>query len=143
MAGLIPPPPVCDTVIDGLHTQLPPFLQLNSKITYEHDEQYHKGYLGLWNGVYQFNCKSHVNKRKEDLGVDLPDLSRNWVDLCVEGVLVLGQIAHSFLCASPDSLRFDPVASFVSAIHLHCECPPSLIKALAESHPDRVVWRKS
>jgi hypothetical protein len=45
---------------------LPPFLQLNSKITYEHDRQYHKGYLGQHDGVYCFLFKSHVNKRKED-----------------------------------------------------------------------------
>jgi hypothetical protein len=38
---------------------------------------------------------------------------------------------------------FDPVASFVSALNLHKECPPTLLKALAESHPDREVWLES
>ena len=143
MAGLIPSPPVCDAIVDASHTQLPPFLQLNSKITYEHEGQYHKGYLGVRNGIYRFMFKSHVNKRKEDWGVDLPDLLRNWVDLCVEGVLVPGHVSHSFIRVSPESTTFDPVASFVSAVNLHRDCPPSLIKALADSHPDRAVWLKS
>jgi hypothetical protein len=30
--------------------------------------------------------------------------------------------------------------SFVSAINLHLECPPSLLKALANSHPNHEVW---
>jgi hypothetical protein len=40
-------------------------------------------------------------------------------------------------------MTFDPVASFVSAINLHLECPPSLLKAVANSHPDREVWLRS
>jgi hypothetical protein len=35
---------------------------------------------------------------------------------------------------------FDPIASFVSAVNLHRDCPPTLLKALADSHPDREVW---
>jgi hypothetical protein len=38
---------------------------------------------------------------------------------------------------------FDLVASFVSAINLHLECPPSLLKALANSHLNREVWLHS
>ncbi len=51
-ASIIPSPPVRDGVDDDSQPLPPPFLQLNSKITYEHDGQFHKGYLGLWNGVY-------------------------------------------------------------------------------------------
>ncbi len=32
------------------------------------------------------------------------------------------------------------MASFVSAINLHLECPPSLLKALADFHPNCEVW---
>ncbi len=32
---------------------------------------------------------------------------------------------------------------FVSAVNLHCECPPTLLKALANSHPDREIWLAS
>ena len=66
MADLIPPPPLVSTSPTSVLALLPPFLQLNSKITYEHDRQYHKGYLGQHDGVYCFSFKSHVNKRKED-----------------------------------------------------------------------------
>jgi hypothetical protein len=38
---------------------------------------------------------------------------------------------------------FDPVASIVSAVNLHWDCPPSLLQALAASHPDREVWLQS
>ena len=145
MAGLIPPPPIVPTTPEGTTTLLPPFLQLNSRITYEHDGQYHKGYLGIKDGVYRFSYKSHVNKRKEDWGVPLPHLPSTWVDLCVEGLLVPGHVSHTFLrsTSSPSNTTFDPVASFVSAINLHRDCPPSLLKALADTHPDREVWLAS
>jgi hypothetical protein len=71
MSGLIPSPPVSSTTPD-LDALLPPFLQLNSRITYEHDEQYHKGWLSQRDGVYRFSFKSHVNKQKEEWGVPLP-----------------------------------------------------------------------
>jgi hypothetical protein len=37
---------------DAATSLLPPFLRLNSKITYEHEGQYHKGFLGLCDGIY-------------------------------------------------------------------------------------------
>jgi hypothetical protein len=56
MALLIPPPPV-DPLRNGDSSSsqdslLLPFLQLSSKITYEHDGQYHKGYLTKHDGCY-------------------------------------------------------------------------------------------
>jgi hypothetical protein len=89
--------------------------------------------------------KSHVNKHKEDWGIDLPNLSQTWADLCIEGILLPGHVAHSFLQdpSSPNSSTFNPVASFVSAVTLHWDCPPSLLKALATSHPDCEVWLQS
>jgi hypothetical protein len=95
MSVLIPPPPIALMVGDSVASLLPPFLQVNSRITYEHEGQYHKGYLGLINGVYRFSFKSHVNKRKEDWGVPLPNLPTTWVDLCIEGILIPGHVAHS------------------------------------------------
>ncbi len=43
MASLIPPPPVTPTTTDGTDSLLPPFLCLNSWITFKHEGQYHKG----------------------------------------------------------------------------------------------------
>jgi hypothetical protein len=72
--------------------------------------------------------------------------------MCTEGILVPGHVAHSFLCSSSPSIplastsawsTFDPVANIISAINLHQDCPPSLLQALATSHPDREVWLQS
>ncbi len=35
------------------------------------------------------------------------------------------------------------MASFVSAVNLHQDFPPSLLKALADTHPDRDIWLES
>ncbi len=35
------------------------------------------------------------------------------------------------------------MASFVSAVNLHCDCPPSLLKALADTHSNREIWLES
>ncbi len=72
MADIIPQPPVDIATSDSQDSLLPPFLHLNSKITYKHDKTYHKGCLGLQDGVYWFVFKSHVNKHKEDWGIILP-----------------------------------------------------------------------
>jgi hypothetical protein len=138
MASIIPSPAVLDTVGNNTHMLLPPFLQLNLKITYEHEGQYHKRFLTIHDGIYHFMYKSHVNKRKEDWSIALPNFPQTWGDLCIEGILVPSHITHSFLCPSltPTQSTFDPVASFVSAANLHRDCPPSLLKNLAISHPD-------
>ena len=79
MSSLVPAPPVDIATDNSQDSLLPPFLRLNSKITYEHDGRYHKGYLGKHDGIFRFVFKSHVNKRKEDWGVDLPHLPVTWV----------------------------------------------------------------
>jgi hypothetical protein len=145
MTSLIPSLPISLNNSDTAASLLPPFLRLNSKITFEHEGQYHKGKLGFRDGVYCFIYKSRVNKRKEGRSVPLSHLPTTWVDLWVEGVLLPGHISHMFLrsAKSPHQSTFDPVASFVSALNLHKECPPTLLKALANSHPDREVWLQS
>jgi hypothetical protein len=52
---------------------------------------------------------------------------------------------HSFIQSLLSSVptTFDLVTSFVSALNLHCNCPPSLLKALADSHPDWDIWLAS
>eukprot|EP00970_Alexandrium_tamarense_P009299 scaffold1836_cov204-Alexandrium_tamarense.AAC.45 len=98
---LTPPAPSSD---DDSSPLLQLFLQLNSKITYEHEGQYYKGYLG---------------------------------------VLLFGHQASSFLCTPSTGSTFDPVAHHVSAINQHQICPPTLLRALADNHPDREVWLQS
>jgi hypothetical protein len=61
MPSLIPKLAV--TPSDSTHLLLP-FLQPGSKITYEWDGQYNKGFLNQSpNGVYPFSYKSHINKK--------------------------------------------------------------------------------
>jgi hypothetical protein len=47
------------------------------------------------------------------------------------------------LLSSSAPTTFDPVASFVSTVNLHLECWPTLLKVLADSHPDGEVWLSS
>jgi len=73
MPSLIPTP--APVVSDSTHL-LPPFLQPGCKITYEHEGQLHKGFLGQSpDGVFRFSFKSHINKKSEDWGVPLPNLN--------------------------------------------------------------------
>jgi hypothetical protein len=153
MASLIPIPPILG---DGLSMPssdkdsllLPPFLQVGSPITYEHERTYHKGFLARNNcGTYHFSFKTHIKKKSEDWGVDIPNLPFTWVDLCTEGVLLPGHVAHSFIHSlshdPPHLTTFDPMANIVSAVNLHRDCPPSLLQALALTHPDCEVWLQS
>jgi hypothetical protein len=142
MPDLVPsrPSPIIDD--DVQDTLLPKFLQLRSKITFEKDGEYHKGYLGKKNGIYRFVFKRHFNSKQEEWGVPLPDLSTTWTQLCVEGILQPGHQASSFL-RSAVAKTFDPVANIVSAVNLHRDCPSSLMQALADSNPDREVWLQS
>jgi hypothetical protein len=107
VASLIPPPPVGPLLGDSSLSQdslLPPFLCINSKTTYEHEGQYHKGYLTKCDGTYCFSFKSHVNKCSEDWGINLPNLAMNWVDLCIKGLLISSHISHvSVFLVVPDS----------------------------------------
>jgi hypothetical protein len=142
MSGMAASPPAHSTL-------LPPFLSINSWITYKHNGTYHKGFLSRKPcGMYPFSFKTHGKKKSEDWGVDLPNLPFNWADLCTKGILIPGHVAHTFIRHAPSSVplvlasstsTFDPVASIVSAINLHRDCPPSLLQALVASHPDHEV----
>ena len=95
MPALIPKPATVS--LDSTYL-LPPFLQPGCKITYEHEGQLHKGFLGQsQDGVFRFSFKSHINKKSEDWGVPLPNLPTTWQELCVEGVLIPGHQSSSFL----------------------------------------------
>jgi hypothetical protein len=80
---------------------------------------------------------SHINTCKEDWGANLTNLVTTWADLCVKGLLILGHVSHTFLPSllSLTLTTFDPVATIVSAVNLHLECLPFLLKGLANFHP--------
>jgi hypothetical protein len=95
MSSLIPKPDV--NLSDTSHL-LPPFLCSNSKITYEHEGHYQKGYLTQSdNGSYYFSYKSHMNKKHADWSIPLPNLTSTWHDLCVNGILLPGHAASLFV----------------------------------------------
>jgi hypothetical protein len=135
MPSLIPKPTSVSS--DDVTHLLPPFLQPGSKITYEHEGQYHKGFLGQsQDGTFCFSFKSHINKKSEDWGVPLPNLTSTWQDLCIDGILLPGHQSSSFYRhRSPHNLIES--ASHVSAVNLKRECPRSLLTGLHSSHPDR------
>ncbi len=54
MVGIIPPPPINVGSFNSANSFLPPFLCLNLKITFEHEGQYHKGFLGQRDGCFRF-----------------------------------------------------------------------------------------
>ena len=108
MQSMIPAPPVPMTNPAESLPLLPPFLSINSWITYEHDGTYHKGFLSRKPcGMYCFSFKTHVKKKSKDWGVDLPNLPFDWVDLCTDGVLIPLHIP-SFVLKCPQSLWCRP-----------------------------------
>ena len=140
MPSLIPTP--ASVLSDSTHL-LPPFLQPGCKIMYEHEGQLHKGFLGQsLDGVFRFSFKSHINKKSEDWGVPLPNLTSTWHNLCVDGVLIPGHQPSSFQRTRlPRDLNES--ASHVSALHLKRECPRSLLTGLHPTHPNRDTWLAS
>lgn len=92
----------------------------------------------------RFVHKRHTNSKREEFGQDLPTIVRDWPEWCVEGKLIPGHtLASSSNTKTPPKASIDIVASIVSAVNLTSECPPSLLKALAEKHPDRDIWLES
>jgi hypothetical protein len=134
MALLIPKP--CNSPSNLSHL-LPPFLCLNSKMTFEHKGQYHKGYLlKTPDGPFCFSYKSHNNKKQPDWSIPLPNLTTNWYELCMDRILIPGHSSCSFLR--------DKSANFVSTVLLLFECPRSLLSALASHTPITTLgWQAS
>jgi hypothetical protein len=51
---------------------------VSSKITFEHEGWYRKGYLSKTpDGPYCFSYKSHINKKLPDWTISLPSLTTN------------------------------------------------------------------
>jgi hypothetical protein len=94
MPALIPKLTVDVSTLSHL---LSPFLQLSSKITFEKDSQYHKGFQPhSANKTYQLSYKTNINKMNKDWGVSHPNLPTRWHNMCIEGVLLLGHSSLTF-----------------------------------------------
>jgi hypothetical protein len=121
------------SVSDTSHL-LPPFLNIGSKITFEHKGQFHKGFLSKTpEGIYYFSYKSHINKKKKDWGVNISPTT--WQDLCINGILLPGHQSSLFLW----SHKPPPSANFVSALNFKREYLRSLLVALDITHPNQHI----
>ena len=132
---------------------IPYWLRPGEKVTLDHDGAYQKGFIhyspegdssegGSPGGGFSFVVMRNARSSKVTLSVPLPHFKREWPNLVGENVLLQGWgNISSFL--RPNSSNNAPSASHVSAKNLHSPCPPSLIKALHPSNPDRQVWLDS
>ena len=121
MSSLIPKPHVATS--DSSHL-LSLFLRVNSKITFKHDGQFHKGYLTKSpDGTYCFSYKSHVNKKHPDWSASLPNLTPTWHKLCSEGTLYPGHLISIFLW---DNLQTSSALSASSGTAPDCYSTPLL-----------------
>jgi hypothetical protein len=67
----------------------------------------------------------------------------DWHELCAERLLLPGHVASSFTFTAPLTTTSNPMANFVSAANLTCDCPYSLLTALADNHPNQEIWLQS
>jgi hypothetical protein len=99
-------------------------------------------FSGLPETKFQFVVKRNLRSSKIDFTVPLPDFKQSWTTLVGENILIPGHTTvSSFL--RPNSSNNAPSANLVSAKNLLNPCPPSLLKALHPSNPDRDTWLKS
>jgi len=79
---------------------------------------------------------------KIDWSLPLPNFKQSWTTLASEDILIPGHSTVSSFLRSQTS-NSAPSAKFVSAKNLMSPCPPSLIKAIHPSNPDRQIWLDS
>eukprot|EP00804_Cyclotella_cryptica_P030371 CCRYP_011900-RA/>CCRYP_011900-RA protein AED:0.20 eAED:-0.11 QI:0/0/0/1/1/1/3/0/1923 len=122
---------------------LPSWLQQDSKVTLDCRGAFHKGYLHYCPVQgFLFVVKRTAKSAKIDWTEPLHDLPQHWTTLCADNTLLPGHnTISSFL--KPNSSNNAPSAHFVSAKNLLHPCPPSLVKALHPSNPDRDIWLRS
>jgi hypothetical protein len=122
---------------------LPHFLSEGSKVTLDHNGAFHKGFLHHSPSAgYHVTVKRNLQSTKIDFTVPLPNFCQDWSSLVADNILLPNHsTVSSFL--RPNSSNNAPSAKFVSAKNLLQPCPPSLLKALHPSNPDRDVWLKS
>eukprot|EP00804_Cyclotella_cryptica_P021434 CCRYP_005776-RA/>CCRYP_005776-RA protein AED:0.13 eAED:0.00 QI:0/0/0/1/1/1/5/0/1584 len=119
------------------------YLHQDAKIKLEHDGTYHKGYLNYSpESGFEFIVRRNIRSKKVDFKVPLPNFAHTWTSLLADEKLLFGHTTvSSFL--RPGSYHNAPSANHVSAKNLINSCPPSLLKALHPSNPDRHIWLAS
>ena len=127
---------------------LPHDLQPNSKVTFDHNGAFHKGYL-IYNKDhgFSFEYRRHARATKPEWTVPLPNFILNWPNLLADDLLFPGHSSISTFLRPSSSATKEPLtsssANFVSATGLQLPCPSSLKFALDSSNPDRLIWSQS
>jgi hypothetical protein len=131
------------TDLANAYDGLPAFFSEGSKVTIDHNGSFHKGFMHYSpEGGFQVQIKRNLRSTKVDFAVPLPDFRQQWSSLVGDNIVIPGHsTVSSFL--RPNSSNNQPSANFVSAKNLLNPCPPSLLKALHPSNPDRDVWLQS
>ena len=80
--------------------------------------------------TYCFSYKSHIKKKLHPhRSIPFLSLPSTWHKMCTDGILLPDHSTTSFV--------WDQSANLVSAANLLCECPHSLLTALAATHPNQ------
>ena len=122
---------------------IPACFQHNAKVTLDHEGSFHKGFISYSETAgFHFVVRRNLRSTKVDWSTPLHDFKRNWVALCQDDILVPGHTTvSSFLKTATSNTA--PSLNFVSAKNMFGPCPPSLVKALHPSNPDRRIWLDS
>ena len=129
-----------------LSDSLPIWLQHGCKITYNHDGEYHKGFIMISDdGATHFSCQRQKSSRTELWGMALLNLVTEWPSLTCDNIIQSTWDVLLFLrpsTAARISALFISV-SHVSAHNLKAPYPLSLLKALHEDFLDCSIWHDS
>ena len=122
---------------------LPQIFQRNSKVTFDHNGAFHKGFLQHSNKhIFQFQVRRNIRSTKVDWSVPLSNFKQHWTTLVGDDILFpVHTTVSSFLKSATANTA--PSANFVSANNFLSPCPRSLSKALHPLNPDRQVWLDS
>ena len=109
----------------------------------DHEGSFHKGFLTHSPDTgFRFIVKRNLRSTRIDFAVPLPNFKQSWSTLVGDNILLPGHSTVSSFLRSNTSNNA-PSANFVSAKQLLNPCPPSLLKALHPSNPDRDIWLQS
>eukprot|EP00957_Ditylum_brightwellii_P181640 13836670-Ditylum_brightwellii.AAC.1 len=114
--------------IQSLQLVLPQWIGNSKKVTLDVDGKCHLGRLLLDQGNWKFKSKTSKST------MNLPNFTLTYKSLTFQQLIFLGWHSNFISAAA---------ATHVSASRLTCDCPDSLIKALAPTFTNRAIWHES
>ena len=136
---------------------LPPYFQHGSKVLFDKDGEFHKGFIILKpDGTYRFSLRRQMSARQEAWGQDLPNFVHDWPILTCDNIIMPSWTlpkniqpstkdtsGHARYAAGYSRAVDHISAGHVSARNLKADCPPSLLRALDDDFIDRATWLES